>query len=95
MDRGRDFLIGLVLGATIGALAALLLAPQSGAETRKMLAEKSSQIGERFKDMSTTVRDRTETILSDIKRSIDDLKAKLAEKRSAKKETPEPAEQEA
>ncbi len=80
MERGRDFIIGLVLGATIGALAALLLAPQSGAETRRMIMEKGSQFGERVKDMSSAVKDKTEQMLVELKKSVEELKRKLSEK---------------
>lgn len=37
MGSGRDFLLGVVVGATIGAVAALLTAPKSGKELRKEL----------------------------------------------------------
>ncbi|MBU1877645.1 MAG: YtxH domain-containing protein, partial [Chloroflexi bacterium] len=38
-DSGLAFLAGLILGGLIGAVAALLFAPQSGEETRRQLQE--------------------------------------------------------
>lgn len=36
-----SFLIGFVVGGLVGSLTALLLAPQSGAETRTLIKDKS------------------------------------------------------
>ena len=40
-DSGGSFAIGFILGGIIGALAALLLAPKKGSETRTDLVERS------------------------------------------------------
>ena len=41
-DRwAKGFLIGLALGAAAGAVAALLLAPESGEKTRQRIKEKA------------------------------------------------------
>jgi|WetSurSiteA1Bulk_404760.scaffolds.fasta_scaffold490675_1 gas vesicle protein len=44
------FLAGAVLGGVIGAGVALLFAPQSGKETRKMIKEKVKDVGEELND---------------------------------------------
>lgn len=41
------FFTGLIIGAVIGAAVALLYAPQSGSETRRILKEKASAIKEK------------------------------------------------
>jgi gas vesicle protein len=38
------FLLGMLVGAVIGGVAALLLAPKSGAETREMVRNKYNQM---------------------------------------------------
>jgi gas vesicle protein len=43
-DDFGAFLIGFVVGGLTGAVAALLLAPQSGEETRTLLKEKSIEL---------------------------------------------------
>lgn len=44
-DAGSlEFLIGFVVGGAIGALLGILLAPQSGEETRAQLAERGIQL---------------------------------------------------
>ena len=44
------FLAGLGIGLALGAAAALLLAPQSGAETRRALRSRGKKIGNRARD---------------------------------------------
>jgi gas vesicle protein len=41
MNRGVNFLGGILLGSAIGVVSALLLAPDSGKRTRKKLKKKS------------------------------------------------------
>jgi len=45
-----NFLAGAVLGGAIGAAVALLFAPQSGKETRKMIKEKAKDFGNDVQD---------------------------------------------
>ncbi len=48
MRRGGAFLIiGLVCGATFGFVAGLLMAPRSGAQTRRRLAGEARRVAER------------------------------------------------
>src|SRR5690242_21677894 len=51
------FAAGALLGAAIGAGAALLLAPQSGAETRHRLARRGRHLRERTSDAWLDLRD--------------------------------------
>jgi gas vesicle protein len=44
MDNGKKLVTGLVAGAVMGTIAGMLLAPKSGKENRKMVAEKASKI---------------------------------------------------
>ena len=50
-DKGFSFFKGAVFGAIAGAVAGLLLAPKSGAETREDLKKLASEIGEKGKDL--------------------------------------------
>jgi gas vesicle protein len=43
-ENGAGFVIGFLIGAIAGAAAALLLAPQSGEETRHAIGEKSAEL---------------------------------------------------
>ena len=46
MANGDKFLAGLIAGAVVGGVVALLLAPRSGKETRQILREKAGTLGE-------------------------------------------------
>ena len=48
--RGRTFAAGLILGALVGAGLALLMAPQSGAETRRTLTRRARRLADDARD---------------------------------------------
>ncbi|HTL08888.1 MAG TPA: YtxH domain-containing protein [Chitinophagaceae bacterium] len=48
--RNKQVTIGFFAGLVAGALAAILFAPQSGAETRKKIADTSGDIKDAVKD---------------------------------------------
>lgn len=50
--KGKDFLGGILLGAIVGAAMGLLLAPQSGEETREQLGDTARDLGDKVKDSS-------------------------------------------
>jgi gas vesicle protein len=65
-DRGvmLNFLAGVGIGAIVGAAVALLMAPQSGAETRedlKKVAQDLSKSTEEFRKRSTELLDTAKT----------------------------------
>ncbi|MGD2123237.1 MAG: YtxH domain-containing protein [Gemmatimonadota bacterium] len=66
-DQLVGFVAGLLLGAAIGATAALLSAPQSGRRTRKKIGRAALEIrkstGDRFEDVAEDVRARVEDVL--------------------------------
>ena len=57
-----SFAAGLMLGAALGAGVALLLAPQTGDEARRLLGRRARRIGDR-------VTDRMDDLRDDIRRS--------------------------
>lgn len=53
-----SFLAGFVIGGLIGAGVALLMAPQSGEETRALIADKSIELRDRAAETATDVQAR-------------------------------------
>jgi len=53
----------LLLGASIGAVAALLLAPRSGEETRKMLMSKAREGADTMTTRTEQVKEKTSEYL--------------------------------
>ena len=65
----QKFLAGFAVGAAIGAVAGILLAPKSGAETREMLG-----------DMASDMAKKTDETVKDIQRKADNLITDAEEK---------------
>ena len=53
-----DFFAGFLVGALVGAAAALLFAPQSGEETRILIRDKGIELRDRADEMSAEARHR-------------------------------------
>ena len=60
--RGGEFLTGMLVGIGVGATAALLLAPQSGQETRDVIRERGLEIKSRAVDVGDEGRQRVEDL---------------------------------
>ena len=61
------FVIGLLVGALSGAIAALLYAPQSGAETRTIIKDKSIELRDKAQQTAEQARARTDEIVRQLK----------------------------
>lgn len=59
MAHTRDFLIGVFVGSLVGAAAALLYAPYSGADTRRILKEKSDEARDQAGHLVGEVREKS------------------------------------
>ena len=55
MNKISTFIMGASIGCAFGALAALALAPQSGAETRGLVAERAGSFAEDAQDFGAGV----------------------------------------
>jgi gas vesicle protein len=59
-----SFMGGLLMGSIVGALAALVLAPQSGEETRKLLKDKAFELGKEISDQTETIKEKGRELLT-------------------------------
>lgn len=57
-DTGRGFAAGLLLGALIGAGVALLFAPQSGEDTRRLLRRRARRLASDARDRYDDLKDK-------------------------------------
>jgi len=53
--KGKDFFVGVLLGSIIGAALGLLLAPQSGEETREAIGESARDIRDKVREGSRQI----------------------------------------
>ena len=73
-DQLVGFVLGLLLGAAIGASAALLTAPESGRKTRKRLGKAAVEIrkstGDRWEDLADEVKTRVDDAFSGARKRL-------------------------
>ena len=78
-NRSGVFIGGLMLGATIGALTGLLVAPRTGRETRKILKKSANAIPELAEDLSTSVQIQADRLSASALRNWDETLDRLQE----------------
>lgn len=82
----RPFAAGLLIGALMGAGVALLFAPQSGADTRRMIRRRSKKIVAGAQDRYEDVKDRSRKIAAGAQDRFEDVKNRI---RHARRKTEE------
>lgn len=78
-NRSGVFFGGLMLGATIGALTGLLIAPRTGRETRKLLKKSADAIPELAEDLSTSVQIQADRLSNNALKNWDETLDRLKE----------------
>jgi len=76
-NRSGEFIGGLMLGATIGALTGLLVAPRTGRETRQLLKKSANALPELAEDLSTTVQIQADRLSANALKNWDDTLERL------------------
>lgn len=76
MSVGK-FLAGFVVGGALGAVAGLLLAPQSGEETRDLICDASKDVAEKTDKTVKDIKEKANVAVSDIQKKGDEILGKL------------------
>ena len=71
------FLAGFLVGGAIGAVAGILLAPKSGAETRAMLSDTAKDVAKRADATVKEIQAKADDVVSDMQKKGDEIKEKL------------------
>ena len=86
METAKNVATGTFIGTALGALAGILFAPKSGAETRKDIADKSKEVAENVKhtvsDSIEATKELADKVAKDGKENvaaIQDKKKKLTD----------------
>jgi gas vesicle protein len=86
-DDFGAFLIGFIVGGVAGAVAALLLAPQSGEETRAFIKDKSIELRDKAAEQAEMVATRANEFADEAKSrgkdAFDNVKKTVTRKRPA------------
>ena len=77
--EASSFFTGFFLGALIGGAAALLMAPQSGEETRTQIREKSVELREKAEATYGDLIKKVEESTQELREKSEELSAKLDE----------------
>lgn len=78
-NRSGAFLGGILLGAAMGTLTGVLLAPRSGRETRQFLKKSADALPELAEDLSTTVQLQADRLSETALRNWDGTLSRLKE----------------
>ncbi len=78
-NRSGVFIGGFMLGATIGTLTGLLIAPRTGRETRQMLKKSANALPELAEDLSTSVQIQADRLSANALKNWDDTLERLRE----------------
>ena len=84
---GAEFFAGLVIGGLVGAALALLLAPQSGEETRAQIRDKSLELKDRAEEGVLEARQMAQAQLGHLQEQVTHLQGQVAGLQEKGKET--------
>jgi gas vesicle protein len=72
------FLVGFIVGGLTGAAVALLMAPQTGEETRTIIKERAIELKDKAADTYGDVTEKAGVVVSDAKVKAEELKKEAA-----------------
>jgi gas vesicle protein len=84
-ERDGDFgafLAGFIIGGMVGSIIALLLAPQSGEETRTIIRDRSIELKDKAVEAAEAARVKAEAAATDARTRADEL-AKLTQEKAS------------
>ena len=71
------FFAGVAIGAAIGAIAGVLLAPQSGEETRESLGKMAKGVAKKTDSTVRDIQEKADSIVSDLQEKGDEIIEKI------------------
>nr|WP_199298665.1 YtxH domain-containing protein [Leptolyngbya sp. FACHB-17] len=82
-NRSGSFLGGMIIGAAMGTIAGLLMAPRTGRETRQLIKKSANALPELAEDLSTSVQLQADRFSETALRNWDGTLTRLKEAISA------------
>jgi len=79
-DEFGSFLVGFIVGGLSGAIVALLMAPQTGEETRALIRDKSIELRDRAQQTAEDAIARAEKAAADARTRAEELAQDLRER---------------
>jgi gas vesicle protein len=84
--NGKDFLLGAVAGAVVGALTALLLAPKSGRELRGDIVEQYHNVAHKTQEFAQSVSHKSQELAGKARELANAITEDLRQLREGRKE---------
>lgn len=84
LERGSSSVVGFMIGAAIGAGIALLLAPDSGTNTRRRLGQTARRWGTSMKDGVEHARGRMGELKDDVRSAVQSGREAFVRERDAR-----------
>lgn len=78
-NRSGSFLGGMIVGAAMGTIAGLLIAPRAGKETRQLIKKSADALPELAEDLSTSVQLQADRFSESALRNWDGTLGRLKE----------------
>ncbi len=72
-DEFGAFLIGFIVGGLTGAAISLLMAPQTGEETREILRDRAIELRDKAQETAQTARGQVESTAGEVRTRASDL----------------------
>lgn len=88
MSAGK-FLAGFIVGGALGAIAGILLAPQSGEETRELLDDASKDVVKKTDKTVKEIQEKADFVVSDLQKKGDEIMGKIQSLINKQKAEPE------
>lgn len=88
MSAGK-FLAGFIVGGALGAIAGILLAPQSGEETRELLDDASKDVVKKTDKTVKEIQEKADFVVSDLQQKGDEIMGKIQSLINKQKAEPE------
>lgn len=88
MSAGK-FLAGVIVGGALGAIAGILLAPQSGEETRELLDDASKDVVKKTDKTVKEIQEKADFVVSDLQKKGDEIMGKIQSLINKQKAEPE------
>ena len=88
MSVGK-FLTGFIVGGALGAIAGILLAPESGEENREHLNDASKDIVKKTDKTVKEIQEKADVVVSDLQKKGDEIMGKIQTLINKQKSEPE------
>ena len=84
MSTGK-FLAGFIVGGVVCSVIGILLAPQSGEETREKIAQTSKDLYDKAQNTVKEIQSKADDIVSDVQAKGDEIMSKIQDMIEQKK----------